>query len=112
MFIFRSRGEMFDLSPEEMQQMFQKWKAWIAKMKAKGQYVAGDPLEDRPGKVVRGPRGAHVTDGPFVEAKEVVGGYMLIKAKRFADAVRLAKDCPGLARDSCVEVRQLMPIPP
>ncbi len=111
MFIFRGKGEMSKMSPEEMQQSFQQWMTWIAKMRAKGQYIAGDPLEDVPAKVVRGPRGAKVTDGPFAEAKEVVGGYMLIKAKSFAEAVRISKECPGLLRGGCVEVRQVMPIP-
>jgi len=108
MFIFRSADGMDDMSPEEMQQAFQRWAAWITKMRAKGQYLAGDPLEDTPGKVLRGPRGAKITDGPFAEAKELVGGYMLIKAKNFADAVRISKDCPGLQRGGCVEVRQVM----
>jgi hypothetical protein len=111
MFVFRGAGDMSDMSPEEMQQSFQKWMAWISGMKAKGQYLAGDPLEDAPAKVVRGPRGAKVSDGPFAEAKEVVGGYMLIAAKSFAEAVRISKDCPGLARGGCVEIRQVMPIP-
>jgi hypothetical protein len=53
-----------------------------------------------------------MTDGPFAETKEVVGGYMLIKAKTFAEAVRLSKGCPGLERGGCVEVRQLMPMRP
>ncbi len=111
MFVFRNPHGMDDCSPEEMQQLFQKWMTWIAGMKAKGQYLAGDPLEDTPAKVLRGPRGANVTDGPFAEAKEIVGGYMLIAAKSFADAVRISKGCPGYARDGSVEVRQLMPIP-
>jgi len=111
MLVFRGRGDMCDLSPEEMQQTFQHWMTWIAKLKAQGQYLAGDPLEESPAQVVRGPRGAKVTDGPYAEAKEVVGGYMLIQAKNFADAVRIAQDCPGLAREGCVEVRQLMPMP-
>jgi hypothetical protein len=111
MFIFRGLGDMSAMTPEEMQQSFQKWMTWIAQMRAKGQYIAGDPLEDTPGKVLRGPRGTKVTDGPYAEAKEIVGGYMLIKAKRFADAVKISKACPGLLRGGCVEVRQLMPVP-
>ena len=111
MFIFRGAGDMSALSPEEMQQSFQKWMAWIARLRAKGQYLAGDPLEDAPGRVLRGPRGAQVSDGPYAEAKEVVGGYMLIKARSFANAVKISRDCPGLLRGGCVEVRQLMPMP-
>jgi hypothetical protein len=111
MFVFRHRGNMTDASPEEMQKTFQKWMTWIHSMKAKDQYIAGDPLEDTPAKVLRGPRGAKVSDGPFVEAKEVVGGYMLIAAKNFAQAAKIAKDCPGLNVGGTVEIRQIMPIP-
>src|ERR1043165_5793699 len=66
MFVFRSPAEMPDASPAEMQQSFQKWMAWIHAMKARGQYLAGEPLEDTQARVLRGPRGGKVTDGPFV----------------------------------------------
>lgn len=111
MFVFRSSAGMADLTPEQMQQSFQQWMSWIAQMRARGQYLAGDPLEDAPGKVLRGPGGAKITDGPYAEAKEIVGGYMLIKATSFDEAVAISRDCPGLLRGGCVEVRQLMPIP-
>jgi len=109
MFLFRSSAAMPDPSPEEMQAVFGQWMTWIETMKKKGQYLAGDPLEDSPGKVLRGPRGGKVTDGPFAEAKEIVGGYMLIKAASFAEAVKIAKGAPSYNYGGCVEVRQLMP---
>jgi hypothetical protein len=111
MFVFRHPADMPAPSPEQMQKSFEKWMTWIKNMKAKGQYLAGEPLEDSPSKVLRGPRGAKVTDGPYAEAKEVVGGYMLIAAKDFAEALEIAKDCPGFDVGSTVEVRQIMPIP-
>jgi hypothetical protein len=110
MFLFRNAADMPDPSPEQMQQTFQKWMTWIQSMKAKGQYLAGEPLEDE-GKVLRGPRGGKATDGPYVEAKEVVAGYMLIAAQDFAHATEIAKDCPVYERGGNVEVRQIMPIP-
>src|SRR4051812_43052815 len=111
LFVFRNPADMPDPTPEQMQQIFQKWMTWIAGMRAKGQYIAGDPLEDNPAKVLRGPRGGKVTDGPFAEAKEVVAGYMLIKATSFDDAVAISKDCPSLEYGGTVEVRQVMPVP-
>lgn len=110
LFVFRSPADLPDPTPEQMQQSFQKWMGWIQGMKTRGQYIAGEPLEDV-GKVLRGPRGKHVTDGPFAEAKEVVGGYMLIAAKSFAAAVKISKGCPGFAVGGSVEVRQIMPMP-
>ena len=110
MFVFRSPVDWPDPAPEQMQQSFQKWMNWIQDMRAKGVYLAGDPLEDTPSKVLRGP--GKITDGPFVEAKELVGGYMLIKAKDFAHAVEIAKGCPfDTGGGQVVEVRQLRPIP-
>lgn len=111
MFLFRSAADLPDPSPEEMQRSFEKWMTWIKSMKAKGQYIAGEPLEDTPARVLRGPRGAKGSDGPFAEAKEVVGGYMLIAAKSFDEAARIAEDCPIYARGGNVEIRQVMPIP-
>ena len=111
MFVFRNPADMPDPTPEQMQQSFQKWMAWINAMRARGQYLAGEPLEDAPAAVLRGPRGGQATDGPFAEAKEVVAGYMLIAAKNFAAASRIAQACPGYAVGGSVEIRQIMPMP-
>lgn len=111
MFIFRGSRYMRDMSPEQMQQSFEKWMAWIVSMKAKGQYLAGEPLEHTPAQVLRGPRGQEVTDGPYTEAKEIVGGYMLIAAASFEEAVTISRDCPGYDNGGCVEVRLVRPIP-
>ena len=110
MFLFRSSADTPTGTPEEMQAYFQKWMDWIGVMRKKGQYLSGEPLEDQPGRVLRGPRGAKTSDGPFAEAKEVVGGFMLIKAKTLAEAAKIAKDCPGLAAGGSVEVREVMPM--
>lgn len=112
MFVFRAPADVPDPAPEQMQQNFQKWMTWIQDMKAKGQYIAGDRLEETPAKVLRGPRGSKITDGPFVEAKEIVGGYMLIAASDFAQAAEIAKGCPyETGGGHIVEVRQIMPGP-
>ena len=100
-----------DPTPEEMQQIFGKWMNWLKSMKAKGQYVGGDRLDDG-GKVVRNPRGATVTDGPFAEAKEIVGGYIIGAAASLAAATEIAKGCPGLDNGTIVEVRPIEPLPP
>ncbi len=110
MFVFREPAKAPDFTPEQMQQYFGLWMSWVAAMKKKGQYLAGDPLEVSPAKVLRGPRGANVTDGPFAEAKEIVGGYMLIAAKTLAAAAKIAKDCPGYTVGGSVEVREVMPM--
>jgi hypothetical protein len=111
LFVFRNPADMPDPTPEQMQQIIQKWMTWIASMRTQGVYLGGDPLEDTPAKVLRGARGATMTDGPFAEAKEVVAGYMLIKTASFDEAVALSKGCPGFDHGGSVEIRQLMPVP-
>ncbi|MEY2881081.1 MAG: hypothetical protein RLZZ15_3461 [Verrucomicrobiota bacterium] len=111
MFLFRQPADAPAGTPEQMQAHFQKWMEWIGSMRAKGQYLAGEPLEEQPGRVLRGPRGAKASDGPFAEAKEVVGGFMIIKAQSLAEASAIAKDCPGLEVGGSVEIRQVMPVP-
>jgi hypothetical protein len=95
-------------SPEQMQQRMQKWMAWMKELEAKGHIKdRGQPLE-RTGKLVKGKQKT-VTDGPFAEAKDVVGGYTLIEARDLEEAVELSKGCPIFeAEGAAVEVRPVM----
>lgn len=111
LFLLRGPVDEPDPTPEQMQQIMQKWMTWIDGMRAKGVYLGGDRLQEAPAKILSGPEGQNVTDGPFVEAKEIVGGYMLIAAKGIAHAAELAKGCPGFAQGWTVEVRELYPRP-
>jgi hypothetical protein len=105
LFIYRSTGEsMRNMSPEEMQKNMQKWGAWIAEGMQKGWMLdAGDGLTQE-GLVVKG---KVVTDGPFVEAKELVGGFSIVQAETVEAAAKLANGCPGLQTGGSVEVRRL-----
>jgi hypothetical protein len=106
LFVYRGSPEAeAKLSPEEMQQIMNKWGAWIRGAMEKGWMTnPGDALKPE-GKVVKANRA--VTDGPFVESKEVVGGYSVIKADSLAAAAELAKGCPALLSGGNVEVRPL-----
>ena len=106
MFIFRNKTDRPQPTPEEMQNIMQLWMGWIDKLKKQNVYSAGEPLTP-PGKVVKG-NNATVTDGPFAESKEVVGGYFLVKANSLEEATELAKDCPDLSDGGSVEVREIM----
>jgi hypothetical protein len=108
MFIFEGT-QSGKLSPELMQEHMGKWMAWIEKLRKANQYVAGEPLLPG-GKLVSGPRGKSVTDGPYTEGKEVVGGFFIINANNIDEAVELAKGCPDLDQGSKVQVRQVMKI--
>ncbi|HEV8512598.1 MAG TPA: YciI family protein [Cyclobacteriaceae bacterium] len=90
-------------SPEAMQAHMQKWFAWVEKLRKEGRYVSGEPLQPS-GKMVTGKKKL-VTDGPFAEGKEVVGGFFIIEAKDINEATELAKDCPDFIYDGAVQVR-------
>ncbi len=107
-FLFIYRSEPFDLSkvsPEDMQKSMDRWSKWIGQGFAQGWMVdAGDALLPE-GRLVD--RERVVTDGPFVESKEVVGGYSVIKAETFDEAVTYAKTCPNVTEGGHTEIRQL-----
>ena len=106
MLIFRGTDWYKGLSPEEMQQVGDKWMSWFKGLMADGRAVAGNPLEHE-GKIVSGKGGRVVSDGPYAESKETIGGYFLLKVKTMEDAIAIAKNCPGLPYDIRVEVRQV-----
>ena len=110
MFLLRGGIPNEDLSPEEMQVQIEKYMNYIQSLREKGHFVAGEPLEDS-GKVLSGAGGRSITDGPFTESKEEVGGYFLIKARDLAEAVELSKGCPILANGGSIEVRPIQKIP-
>jgi hypothetical protein len=94
-------------SPERAQQTMAKWRAWFKEMTEKGHVKSvGQPLDDA-GKVVGGTKRT-VTDGPYAETKDLIGGYSLIEAHDLDQAARLASGCPILESGGSVEVRPVM----
>jgi hypothetical protein len=91
-------------TPESAQRSLQAWLGWIRELETKGHLKnPGQPLEPA-GKVVRGKKKA-VTDGPYVEAKELVLGFITVEARDLAHAVELSTGCPMLEGDGSVEIR-------
>ncbi len=109
LFLFRGGEPTANLSPEEMQRGMQKWTTWMQELSRAGKFRSGHPLQ-RGGKVVSG-RGKLVTDGPFTESKEVVGGYLIVSANSLDAAVALSKGCPILEAGGSVEVRGTQEMP-
>src|ERR1700746_3279635 len=95
MLIFRGTDWHKGLSPEQMQQVSDQWMRWFKGLTEQGKVTAGNPLE-KEGKIVSGKNGRVVSDGPFAESKEAIGGYFLLRVKTIEEAVTIAKDCPGL----------------
>jgi len=105
-FTFLFRGRETSGSPEQRQRHLEKWVAWFKDLGAKGHVKdPGHPLEGT-GKVIKGKQ-KDLNDGPYAEAKDVVGGYMLIEAKDLQHAAELAKGCPILEVGGSVEVRPI-----
>jgi len=95
-------------SPEQMQAMMQKWQDWMGSIAAQNKLVDRGNRLDSNGKVVN--PGAVITNGPYVEIKEVIGGYTLIRATSLEDAAEISKGCPILAVNGTVEVREIVPM--
>ena len=110
LYLFRGGADPKQMSPEQMQQNMNRWFAWIGELRSQGKFKAGEPLGDE-GRVLSGKKGQTVTDGPFVEGKEEVGGYLIVSAKDIAEAMELAKGCPIFENKGTVEVRPIQHIP-
>jgi hypothetical protein len=105
MLIFRGTDWYKGLSAEETQKITDQWMAWFKGLSDEGKVIAGNPLE-REGKVISGKNKA-VSDGPFMESKEAIGGYFLLAVDSMDEAVAIGKQCPGLPYGIRVEVRQV-----
>ena len=94
-------------SPENAQQTTKKWRAWFDEVDRKGYLKSiGQRLEEQ-GKVVRP---TFVTDGPYAETKDLIGGYSLIEASDLEEAAKIAAGCPILENGGSVEVRPVMQV--
>jgi hypothetical protein len=98
--------EEIGLSPEQLQERMGRWFAWGDKMQAQGILRGGAALLAK-GKRVSG-AGRVESDGPFVESKELVGGYYTVAADSFEDVVKVAEDYPDYDLDGTVEIREVM----
>jgi hypothetical protein len=106
-FLYVYRGGERSDSPQQSEAQMQKWVAWMKELGEKGHIKdRGQPLE-LTGKVVRGKQKV-VTDGPYTESKDLVGGYTLVEAKDLAHAAELSKGCPIFESGGLVEVRPVM----
>ena len=94
-----------EMSPEAIQAEIEKWHTWIQGIAAQGRLTGTDALLPT-GKTLRG-SARMMTDGPYTEGKEIVGGYMILSADSLEEAVELAKGCPIFETEGTVEVRPI-----
>lgn len=108
MMIFRGEiNESFGPSPEQMQTDIQQWMDWFGGIAAQGKIVHANRLGFE-GKTLKPNR--VIADGPYAEVKELIGGYVIVKAANIDEAMQLAEGCPMLNHGGHVEVRSIIPM--
>lgn len=107
MFIFRGGDTHVHTAKDsqEVKAYIQSWDTWMQGLGQKGILAGGDPLQTT-GKLVNG-KNKVVTDGPVMEAKEMVGGYLIVNANDIDEAVEISMGCPIFEENGKVEVRQV-----
>ena len=96
-------------TPEERQAMTKRWMDWIGGIAAQNKLTdRGNRLINNSGKVIR--NASSITNGPYAEIKESIGGYSIIKAESYDAAIELVQDCPILTLGGNVEVREINPL--
>lgn len=106
--LFRNSGpeNHQHLSPEQRQQLVTRWNAWFDELTTQGKAIEGQPLELET-RIVSGRNGQRVVDGPFAEAKEAIGGYVMLMVNGLEEATAIAQRHPGLEYGLVIEVRKL-----
>jgi hypothetical protein len=97
-----------DLAPEEIQRIIKKYSAWREDLAKRNKIRGGQKLTDDGGRRLRiKGESISVTEGPFSEAQEVLGGFFLVEAADYNEAVEISRTCPHLTGGQSIEVRQV-----
>lgn len=105
-FLLLFRQPDYDYSqatPERMQELGKKWHEWVNSIVVQDKFVSNGKRLSTEGKVLKA--GGVITDGPFVEIKEKLGSFIIVKADNMDDAVTLAHGCPSIDEGGSVEIR-------
>jgi hypothetical protein len=108
--LFRNTGQenYAHLTPQERDAATARWNDWFVPLVKAGKAVEGQPLEERT-RLVTAPGRAGVTDGPFAETREAIGGYVKLRVDTLDEATTIAQTHPGLDFGLRIEVRELTP---
>jgi hypothetical protein len=97
-----------NLSPEEIQKILGSYIAWRDALVKRNKMRAGEKLTNDGGRHLRTHDGkVSVTDGPYSESQEILGGFFMIEAADYGEAVEIARTCPHLGEGKWIEVRQV-----
>ncbi|MBC7748342.1 MAG: transcription initiation protein [Methylotenera sp.] len=95
-------------SPEKLQAMMKPWQDWMGNIAAQNKLASSGNRLLSDGRVVKSK--SVITNGPYVEMKEAIGGYIIVMANSIDEAAELAKDCPILEMNGNVEIRTIVPM--
>lgn len=108
MLMIRDEGVDFSKLPKaQVEGIIGLYMEWSKKLRAEGRHKHGEKLKDEGGKSLRVKGGKVVVDGPYADSKEAIGGFYIIQAKDYDEAVQVAKGCPSLTYGGSVEVREI-----
>jgi hypothetical protein len=108
LFLHERPADNSALSPDEIQRVIKEYQAWSESMGKAGKMVGGHKLTDEGGRLLSGwDRQFSVTDGPWAEAKEVIGGLFHIHAEDYDEAAKLSASCPHLKYGGRIELRRV-----
>ena len=110
MLLIMETGERQTWSPEKKRHAYDRMMRFTDELKSRGVYVTSESLRTAPGRVRVDARGGKqiVTEGPFTESKEIVGGFVLVDCASRDQAVTIARECPA-TEWATVEVREVGP---
>lgn len=103
--LFRGGLDFSTASPEQLQTSMMKWKTWMDKLGADGRLLGGERLT-KTGAVLSGPQ-KQLSDGPYAEGKEVVAGYLVIKAGELNEAIEISRECPIYEFNGSTEIQEI-----
>jgi len=106
LFLFRGGLDFTKAPPEQLQQVILNWKNWTEELSKKGIYGGGERLTRNDAAVVKG-NDKKVIEGPYTESKEIIGGYINIRADNLQQAIEISKGCPIFNFDGNVEIREV-----
>ena len=97
--------KMDNLSPKDMEELAAAHMAWAEKLAQSGHFISGDGLQEK--AILISGKNAVVKDGPYMESKEIIGGYYLLQAQSIESIMELVRDCPCHIWGGTTEIRQI-----
>jgi len=110
--LYEDPSGLAEVSPDEIEKVIGEYVAWRESLVAAGRLAGGKKLRDEGGRRLSPQNGTvRVVDGPYAEAKEVIGGFFVITAADYAEAVEISRTCPHLTYGGWIELREVEPTP-